>query len=75
MVSDLFVDGYVDVGIFQSTYLTDFYVNGFNTTERDGRVKEKYPDRFILNSAWDPRDEEAGLGPSRRRWSAGGSRG
>ena len=61
MVHDLFVDGYVDVGIFQPTYLTDFYVNGFNTTARDAELKEKYPDRFILNTAWDPRDEEAGL--------------
>ncbi len=24
-------------------------------------MKEKYPDRFVLNTAWDPRDEEAGL--------------
>ena len=61
MVSDLFVDGYVDVGILQSTYLSDFYVNGFNTTERNAVMKDKHPDRFILNSAWDPRDEEAGL--------------
>ena len=58
---DLFVDGYVDIGILQPTYLTDFYVNGFNTTEHDAALKEKHPDRFILNSAWDPRDEEAGL--------------
>ena len=58
---DLFVDGYVDIGILQSTYLSDFYVNGFNTTERNAMMKDKYPDRFILNSAWDPRDEEAGL--------------
>ena len=33
---DLFEDGYVDVAIFQPTYLTDFYVHGFNTTEQDG---------------------------------------
>jgi uncharacterized protein len=61
MMQDMFVDGYVDVGIFQPTYLTDFFVNGFNTTEVDGAIKEKYPDRFILNTSWDPRDEEAGL--------------
>lgn len=61
MMQDVFVDGYVDVGIFQPTYLTDFYVNGFNTTERDAILKEKYPDRFVLNTSWDPRDEEAGL--------------
>ena len=32
MAQDLFVKGYVDVGILQSTYLKDFYYNGFNTT-------------------------------------------
>ncbi len=61
LLTDVFVDGYVDIGIFQPTYLTDFYVDGFNTTARDAELKEKYPDRFILNSAWDPRDGEAGL--------------
>ena len=61
MMQDVFVDGYVDIGIFQPTYLSDFYVNGFNTTERNGILKSKYPDRFILNSSWDPRDGEAGL--------------
>lgn len=61
MVKDVFVDGYVDIGIFQPTYLKDFYRNGFNTTEQNAVLKEKYPDRFILNGAWDPRDGEAGL--------------
>jgi uncharacterized protein len=61
MLNDLFVDGYVDVGIFQPTYLTDFYVNGFNTTEANAVLKDKHPDRFVLNTSWDPRDEEAGL--------------
>lgn len=61
MLRDLFVDGYVDVGIFQPTYLKEFYVNGFNTTEQDAVLKEKYPDRFILNGAFDPRDGEQGL--------------
>ena len=61
MIQDLFVDGYVDKAIFLPTALTDFYTNGFNTTERDAHMKERHPDRFILNSCWDPRDEEAGL--------------
>ena len=61
IVHDLFEDGYDDIAIFQPTYLRDFYVNGFNTTEQDGRIAEKYPDRFIVNGAWDPRDGEAGL--------------
>jgi predicted TIM-barrel fold metal-dependent hydrolase len=61
ILKDLFEDGYVDVGIFQPTYLTDFYVNGFNTTEQDGVLAEKHPDKFIVNGSWDPRDGEGGL--------------
>jgi predicted TIM-barrel fold metal-dependent hydrolase len=61
MMKDLFEDGYVDVGLFLPTYLTDFYYKGFNTTERDAYLKNKYPDKFILNSSWDPRDGKRGL--------------
>lgn len=61
MVNDLFKVGYDDMAIFQPTYLTDFYKEGFNTTERNSIVKNEYPDRFILNGAFDPRDGEAGL--------------
>jgi hypothetical protein len=31
LIHDLFEIGYVDKAIFQPTYLTDFYVDGFNT--------------------------------------------
>jgi predicted TIM-barrel fold metal-dependent hydrolase len=61
MMHDLFEVGYVDKAIFQPTYLTDFYINGFNTTEQDGAVAEHHPGRFIVNGAFDPRDGEAGL--------------
>jgi predicted TIM-barrel fold metal-dependent hydrolase len=61
MYNDLFVQGYDDMAIFQPTYLKDFYVNGFNTLEQNAVLKTKYPDRFILNGAFDPRDGEAGL--------------
>jgi uncharacterized protein len=61
MMHDLFEIGYVDVAIFQPTYLKDFYVNGFNTTEQDAVLKEKYPDRFVLNGSFDPRSGENGL--------------
>jgi predicted TIM-barrel fold metal-dependent hydrolase len=61
ILTDLFEIGYVDKAIFQPTYLTDFYTNGFNTTEQDAMLAEKYPDKFIVNGSWDPRDEEAGL--------------
>jgi len=57
----LFEIGYVDVAIFQPTYLEDFYVNGFNTTEQNAVLKEKYPDKFILPGRFDPRDGEPGL--------------
>ena len=61
MVKDLFIDGPDDMAIFQSTYLTDFYKTGFNTIEQNAFLKSRYPDRFILNGAFDPRDGEAGL--------------
>ena len=61
LYNDLFVEGYDDMAIFQPTYLKDFYVDGFNTTEQNAVMKAKYPNRFILNGAFDPRDEAAGL--------------
>jgi predicted TIM-barrel fold metal-dependent hydrolase len=61
LMHDLFEVGYDDVAIFQPTYLTDFYRRGFNTTEQDAPLKEKHPDRFILNGSFDPRDGEPGL--------------
>jgi hypothetical protein len=33
-MKDVFEDGYVDVAVFQPTYLKSWYTNGFNTTER-----------------------------------------
>ncbi len=61
MYEDLFVKGYDDMAVLLPTYLKDFYINGFNTTEQDAVMKERYPDRFILNGAFDPRDGERGL--------------
>ena len=58
---DLFEIGYVDVAIFQPTYLTEFFPNGFNTTEQDAVLEEKYPDKFILNGSFDPREGVQGL--------------
>jgi predicted TIM-barrel fold metal-dependent hydrolase len=60
-VKDVFEDGYVDVGVFQSTYLKQWYKDGFNTAERNSRMAEKYPDKLIVNGRWDPRDGDAGL--------------
>ncbi|MBW3601199.1 MAG: amidohydrolase [Actinobacteria bacterium] len=58
LLHDLFEIGYVDVGIFQPTYLKDFYVDGFNTTEQDAVLKQRHPDRFVLNGSFDPRSEQ-----------------
>ena len=61
MYDDLFVQGYDDMAICQPTYLKEFYVNGFNTTEQNAKLAQAHPDRFIVNGSFDPRDGEAGL--------------
>jgi predicted TIM-barrel fold metal-dependent hydrolase len=61
MMKDLFDEGYVDLAIFLPTELKEFYTRGFNPIERDAVIKEKYPERFILNGSFDPRNGEAGL--------------
>lgn len=75
LVGDLFEDGYVDKAIFQPTYLTDFYVNGFNTTADDAAVAEQHPDKFIVNGAFDPRDGEQGLEDLRAKHAKYGFKG
>ncbi|MQA84623.1 MAG: amidohydrolase family protein [Streptosporangiales bacterium] len=77
LMSDLFDRGHVDVAIFLPTYLTDFYVNGFNTTEQDGAVAERHPGKFIVNGSWDPRDGEDGLRALEalaKRWNLKGAK-
>ncbi|AJA64060.1 MULTISPECIES: amidohydrolase family protein [Bradyrhizobium] len=61
MYNDLFVDGPDDMAVVQSTYLTEFYKNGFNTIDRNAEMAKKYKDRFIVNGAFDPRDGEKAL--------------
>ncbi|MGH2742606.1 MAG: amidohydrolase family protein [Thermoleophilaceae bacterium] len=60
-VKDVFEDGHVDVGVFQPTYLREWYREGFNTLEQNARLVEKHPHRLIANGRWDPREGEAGL--------------
>ena len=43
LMADVFEDGYVDVAIFQPTYLKEWYRDGFNTTERDGDAGREAP--------------------------------
>jgi hypothetical protein len=42
-MKDVFQDGYVDVAIFQPTYLKEWYKNGFNTTETTANFGLKHP--------------------------------
>ena len=64
-VKDVFEDGGVDVGIFQSTYLREWYTDGFNTAEQNAKLFEKYPDKLIVNGRFDPRDGDEGLEAAR----------
>ena len=61
LISDLFLEGYVDVAVLNSTYLYEFFKTGFNTHQKNNVVKQKHPDRFVLCGSFDPREEEAGL--------------
>ena len=60
LMKDVFEDGYVDVAVFQPTYLKEWYTEGFNTTERNGALAEKHPGKFIVNTRLDPREGDAG---------------
>ena len=62
LMKDVFEDGYVDVAVFQPTYLKEWYTEGFNTTERNAALGEKHPGKFIANTRFDPRDGDAGPG-------------
>src|SRR6516164_1390716 len=66
LVDDLFRSGYVDMAILNSTYLYEFYKNGFNSHVQNNVAKAKHPDRLILCGSFDPRDEESGIEPFRR---------
>ncbi len=61
MAEGIFGNAAVDMAIFQPSYLTDFYKEGFNTIDQNAEIAEEYPERFINNGRFDPRDGEAGL--------------
>jgi len=58
---DVFVDGHVDVAIFQSTYLRQWYREGFNTIDKNAELLERFPGRIILNGRFDAREGKPGL--------------
>src|SRR3954466_3037650 len=58
---DVFVNGGVDKAVFQSTYLKQWYKNGFNDIEQNASLPQRFPGKLILNGRWDPREGEAGL--------------
>ena len=66
LIDDLFLNGYVDVGIFNSTYLLEFFKVGFNTHIQNYALKEKYGDRFVLCGTFDPRLGDSGMEEFRR---------
>jgi predicted TIM-barrel fold metal-dependent hydrolase len=57
----VFEDAGVDVRVFQSTYLTEWYTDGFNTVEKNAALVDKYPGKLIADGRWDPREGEVGL--------------
>ena len=58
---DLFGRGHCDMAIMLPTYLYEFYVHGFNTTEQCSALKEAYPEKIILAGRMDPREGARGL--------------
>jgi predicted TIM-barrel fold metal-dependent hydrolase len=58
---DVFVNGGVDKAVFQSTYLKEWYTDGFNSIEQNASLLDRFPGKLIVNGRWDPRDGDAGL--------------
>ena len=71
---DVFTEGKVDHAVFQSTYLKDWYTEGFNTATQNAPLLERFPGKLTLNGRWDPREGEAGPSSSRRTPSSTTSR-
>jgi uncharacterized protein len=58
---DVFQNGHVGMAILQSTYLKEWYTDGFNTIDKNASILDRFPGKLILNGRWDPREGEAGL--------------
>ena len=75
LMKDVFEDGYVDVAVFQPTYLKEWYTEGFNTTERNAEMGKRHPGKFIYNTRFDPRDGDPGLEELKKNVDKYGSKG
>ena len=75
LMKDVFEDGYVDVAVFQPTYLKEWYTEGFNTTERNAEMGKRHPGKFIYNTRFDPRDGDPGLEELKKNVETYGSKG
>ncbi len=75
LMKDVFEDGYVDVAVFQPTYLKEWYAEGFNTTERNAEMGKRHPGKFIYNTRFDPRDGDPGLEELKKNVETYGSKG
>src|SRR5919112_130261 len=58
---DVFQDGGVDKAVLQSTYLKEWYTNGFNDIDQNAALLDRFGDKLILNGRFDPREGRAGL--------------
>jgi len=58
---DVFTEGGVDKIVLQSTYLKDWYTNGFNDIDKNAEAMQRFGDKVILNGRWDAREGQAGL--------------
>jgi len=58
---DMFDAGHIDFAVLQSTYLREWYTNGFNDFERNLQLVERFPDRVLVNGRFDPREGSAAL--------------
>jgi predicted TIM-barrel fold metal-dependent hydrolase len=58
---DVFENAHTDHAVLQSTYLKDWYTNGFNDLDRNAELLGQFPGKLHVNGRWDPRDGAAGL--------------
>ena len=63
---DVFTDGHVDMAIFQSTYLKQWYKTGFNAIEQNAALLERFGDRVRRQRALRRPRGRAGPAPAAR---------